>query len=100
MTCVQLRSFECRRLRPSCVMEFQEERIMIIRPGVALAAMIVAAASGSPAFGKSPMTAAGSGTIRYCATVTINSRVTRKVCLTEQEWLNHGVKLHYYLPSI
>lgn len=73
---------------------------MIIRPSLALAATVIATTSGSPASARNNMTAVIAGTMKYCATVTINSRASRKICLTEQEWLNRGVKLQYYIPSI
>lgn len=73
---------------------------MIIRPSVAVAAAIMATTSGSTASARSEVTATISDPIKYCATVTINSRVSRKICLTEQEWLNHGFKWQYYLLSV
>ena len=72
---------------------------MSVRLAFALVTAVIATASAAPAVAGGTDTPRFSRAIKYCATVTLNSRVSRKVCLTEQEWLNNGVRLLTHIPS-
>jgi hypothetical protein len=75
-----------------------KENFMGLRLASALITAVIAASSPAAASAGGGDTLRTSRAIKYCATVTLNSRVSRKVCLTEQEWLNNGVRLLTHIP--
>jgi hypothetical protein len=77
-----------------------KDQNMAVRFAFALVMAAIAATSAAPAIAGGLDTLRVARAVRICATVTLNSRISRKVCLTEQEWLNNGVRLPTHIPSV